>query len=44
MKKLVILFALLLAPTLALTACNTIQGVGADIQAGGAAMDRAINR
>jgi predicted small secreted protein len=41
MKKIVLLVALSLLP-LALSACNTIQGVGADIQEGGQALDRAV--
>lgn len=41
MKKILVLAALLLLPAL-LTACNTIQGVGRDITAGGEAIDRAV--
>lgn len=41
MKKIVSgLFASLLALT-ALTGCNTVQGVGQDVQAGGKAIERA---
>jgi predicted small secreted protein len=42
MKKLVLLAVLLLLPAL-LSACNTIQGVGQDITAGGRAIDRAVS-
>ena len=38
MKKL----AILLGMTLALAACNTIEGFGADVSAGARAVDRAI--
>lgn len=34
--------ALLLGSLLALSACNTIQGVGEDIKQGGQALDRAV--
>ena len=40
MKK-YILLALTLASLLSLTACNTIQGIGKDIEKGGEAIQRA---
>lgn len=42
MKKILTLTLTLLLPLLALSACNTIQGVGQDIKDGGAAIDRAV--
>lgn len=42
MKKILTLTFALLLPLLALSACNTIQGVGQDIKDGGAAIDRAV--
>ena len=39
MKRLNLLIALI--ETLALSACNTVQGVGKDIQAGGKAVEKA---
>lgn len=39
MKRLNLLIALI--ATLALSACNTVQGVGKDIQAGGKAVEKA---
>ena len=38
MKKI----ALLIGAALALAACNTVEGIGADISAGARAVDRAI--
>lgn len=44
MKMLKILFALLLVSSVAfLTACNTVQGAGEDIQQGGHAIAKAAN-
>lgn len=42
MKKLFILLALVALPAV-LSACNTIEGVGEDLTAGGKAIDRAAN-
>lgn len=42
MKKLILLVVVLTLP-LALTGCNTLQGVGSDLQAGGQALDRAVH-
>lgn len=41
-KTLVRLLALALAAT-ALSACNTVQGIGQDVQAGGRAIERAAH-
>lgn len=41
MKKLMLLITVLALP-LALAGCNTLQGVGSDLQAGGQALDRAV--
>lgn len=41
MKKILLLISLLLLP-LALSACNTLQGVGEDMKQGGQALDRAV--
>ncbi len=40
MKKLILIALFALLP-LALTACNTVEGMGEDITAGGRAIDRA---
>ena len=40
MKKLSLLFAVIAA--LSLSACNTVQGVGKDIQKGGEAIEKAV--
>lgn len=37
-------FVLLALSSLSLTACNTIEGVGKDIKAGGAAIERAADK
>lgn len=41
MKKILLLISLLLLP-LALSACNTLQGMGEDMKQGGQALDRAV--
>jgi len=41
--KRVIIITLLTAVPLLLSACNTIEGMGKDIQDGGRAMNKAIN-
>lgn len=43
MIRALVLSLLLLGSLSALTACNTIQGVGEDIKEGGAAIDRAVS-
>jgi predicted small secreted protein len=42
MKKLIVILTLLAAP-LWLTSCNTVQGMGQDITAGGRALEKATN-
>lgn len=41
MKKILTLIAL--AATLSLTSCNTVSGIGQDIQKGGAALEKSAN-
>ncbi len=41
MKRWILLVTLMVVP-LALTACNTLQGVGSDLQEGGRALNRAV--
>lgn len=43
MKKLLVLAVLMLLPAL-LSTCNTMQGLGQDISAGGHAIDRAASQ
>jgi predicted small secreted protein len=43
MKKFFVVLTLMLAPLL-LTSCNTIQGVGQDITAGGKALEKAADK
>lgn len=40
MKKIVLLAALGAGLSMSLAACNTVQGVGEDVQAGGRALER----
>lgn len=44
MKKTPIAFFAALLAALALAGCNTVQGIGQDVQAGGRAIERAAER